>query len=300
MQSSLASYTLGSNLENLSLIGTAQNGTGNELDNTITGNELDNILEGGSGNDTLIGGLGNDTYIIDSTGDAIAENLNEGTDTILSSLESYTLGNNLENLVLVGLAQNGTGNELANTVTGNEGNNSLNGGGGNDILFGNAGADTLTGAAGADTLDGSEGDDNLNGGVGTDLLLGGAGNDVLTGGDSNDILVGGIGNDTITGGAGSDTIRYANSDGQDRINAFTAGVGGDILSFSGMTTALDVRLVTTATAGTNTQIRVSDGISGNSGFGQGELLMTLIGVALTQADITTNVDATNRPTFLFS
>ncbi|HBE51799.1 MAG TPA: hypothetical protein DDW76_24245 [Cyanobacteria bacterium UBA11369] len=112
-------------------------------------------------------------------------------------------------------------------------------------------------------------------------------------------MVGGIGNDTITGGLGSDTIRYASGDGQDRINGFTIGVGGDILSFSGITTALDVRLVTTAT-GTNTQIRVSDGIAGNAGFGQGAVLMTLVGVGLTQADINTNVDAANRPTFLFS
>jgi Ca2+-binding RTX toxin-like protein len=58
------SYTLGTNVENLTLTGTAAiNGTGNTLNNTITGNGANNILTGGSGSDTLNGGNGNDTLI---------------------------------------------------------------------------------------------------------------------------------------------------------------------------------------------------------------------------------------------
>ncbi|WOD39833.1 VCBS domain-containing protein [Nodosilinea sp. E11] len=61
VQSSI-SWTLGANLENLTLTGSsAINGTGNDLDNVIIGNGASNILIGGAGNNTLIGGGGNDT-----------------------------------------------------------------------------------------------------------------------------------------------------------------------------------------------------------------------------------------------
>lgn len=59
---SSTNYTLGENLEKLTLINNANNnGTGNNLNNVITGNSGNNILEGKGGNDRLIGGAGNDT-----------------------------------------------------------------------------------------------------------------------------------------------------------------------------------------------------------------------------------------------
>ncbi|MBN3888837.1 MAG: DUF4114 domain-containing protein [Nostoc sp. JL31] len=58
--SSLADYTLGANLENLTLTGTGNsNGTGNSLNNRIIGSSGNNILNGGAGNDTLVGVAGN-------------------------------------------------------------------------------------------------------------------------------------------------------------------------------------------------------------------------------------------------
>ena len=65
-------FVLGSDLENLDLIGSnAIDGTGNELANKINGNSVSNILiglggddllNGGSGDDKLTGGAGNDIF----------------------------------------------------------------------------------------------------------------------------------------------------------------------------------------------------------------------------------------------
>jgi Ca2+-binding RTX toxin-like protein len=162
VQSSLT-YTLGANVENLTVTGSAAiNGTGNTLDNVLIGNSANNTLtggagndtlDGGAGNDTMIGGTGNDTYVVTAAGDVVTENANEGTDTVQSSL-TYTLGANVENLTLTGTAAiNGTGNSLNNILAGNSGNN------------------TLTGATGNDTLAGGQGNDVLNGGTGNDLYL---------------------------------------------------------------------------------------------------------------------------------
>jgi len=152
VQSSIT-YTLGTNLENLILLGTiAINGIGNSLNNRLTGNAANNILNGGAGADNLAGGTGNDTYIIDNLGDIVNETSTLATeiDTVQSSI-TYTLGNNLENLTLLGTtAINGTGNTANNILTGNTANNTLNGLAGNDTLTGLAGNDTLTGGLGAD------------------------------------------------------------------------------------------------------------------------------------------------------
>lgn len=149
---STITYTLNqANIENLVLTGENNiNGTGNSLDNYLEGNKQNNTLSGGAGNDTLygnggndtlIGGSGNDTYIIDSQDAVILENTNEGTDTVISSID-YELGNNVENLVLDGTESlRGTGNSLNNVISGNDNGNTFIGNKGNDTLKGGKGSD---------------------------------------------------------------------------------------------------------------------------------------------------------------
>ena len=162
VQSSV-SHTLSTNLENLTLTGTAAiNGTGNAKNNILIGNSANNVLNGGTGADNMNGGDGNDTYFVDNVGDIVKESFDDalgGTaDTVFSSV-SYSLapgtpgnqGHGIENLTLTGFANiNATGNAKNNVLTGNSGNNTLTGSAGNDTLIGGAGNDTLTGGSGAD------------------------------------------------------------------------------------------------------------------------------------------------------
>nr|WP_312896992.1 peroxidase family protein [Microvirga soli] len=58
------SYSLGKNVENLTLTGSGNlNAAGNEIDNTLIGNSGSNILKGGGGQDVLKGGDGNDVLM---------------------------------------------------------------------------------------------------------------------------------------------------------------------------------------------------------------------------------------------
>jgi Ca2+-binding RTX toxin-like protein len=86
------SYALGGNLENLTLLGSANlNGSGNLYANEIQGNSGNNVLKGFEGADRLFGNLGNDT-LNGGTGDDTLDG-GAGVDTAVFSgnRASYTV-----------------------------------------------------------------------------------------------------------------------------------------------------------------------------------------------------------------
>ncbi|MDD1457289.1 hypothetical protein MEN95_20570 [Dolichospermum sp. ST_sed7] len=196
------------------------------------------------------------------------------------------------------------------------------GGEGNDTLDGKAGADTMIGGVGNDSyyVDNIEDriTENLNGGIDTvfstvsytlgnnldNLTLqgtsaidgtGNALNNFITGNTAANILTGGAGNDTLYLGLNDgavDIVNYALNDGSDLVYQFVRGVGGDKIQFTGVAN-IDV-----VTSGANTLLCIGDGTMNNTGFGTGQLLVTLSGITgFTATGINVNLFGTN---FLFS
>jgi Ca2+-binding RTX toxin-like protein len=229
---------LSAEIENLVLMSTATNATGNGLNNRLVGNARDNVLDGGAGVDTMIGGAGDDTYVVDAAQDIVIEASDEGYDGVKAYV-SYTLPGQVEWLTLTTAASavTGVGNARDNLIKGNSNANEL---------YGQAGNDTLDGGVGADTMVGGDGDDLYIVGVKTDVVdeTSGSGFDVvnstvtyaldgkasgveglvlissgninaygnalanwLQGREGKNLLEGGAGDDTLDGGIGADTLR---------------------------------------------------------------------------------------------
>jgi len=147
---SSVSYTLGANIENLTLTGLLNlTGRGNALDNVLTGNSGNNFLDGGGyllgynsndGADVLSGGAGDDTYFA-TLGDTVNELAGNGIDTIYTTATGYVLPDNVENLIIVGNYQylmQVTGNSLNNTIIARDNwfEQVIDGGAGADIMSG--------------------------------------------------------------------------------------------------------------------------------------------------------------------
>lgn len=80
------SWTLGANIENLTVTGTRTTATGNALDNIITGGAGAQTLDGGAGNDILTGGEGFDTFRVrGGNGSDVITDLAIGTDRLVLS-----------------------------------------------------------------------------------------------------------------------------------------------------------------------------------------------------------------------
>ena len=274
-----SSYTLGALEGSVTYTGTgAFAGTGNGFANNLTGgngggelhgmdgNDVlvggtgSDLLDGGTGADHMTGGAGNDTYWVDNVGDVVTERLNGGTDQVVSTLDHYTLPDNVENLSGSGSADfTGTGNALNNVITGGGGANHLYGLGGNDVLQGGSGDDVLDGGIGNDQMSGGAGNDvyyvDARGDVVTEAPDGGideirttlisyrlgdtlenltftghgfftgwgnAAANVIQGGDNGNSLYGLDGADTLVGGAGNDLL-----DGGTGADSMVGGAGND-------------------------------------------------------------------------
>lgn len=134
---STVSYSLATmgEVEDLTLLGAARDGYGNELGNRMRGNLQANLLAGLVGTDTLTGGAGHDTLQGGSGSDVLR------------------------------------GDAGDDDLQGGQGGDTLEGGDGDDVLRGNAGADSLSGDDGDDVLIGGAGKDMLDGGADADVFL---------------------------------------------------------------------------------------------------------------------------------
>ncbi|MEA2999710.1 MAG: hypothetical protein QOK17_1543 [Sphingomonadales bacterium] len=251
-----ASYTLGTNLENLvGTLATGQTLTGNALANVVAGFTGNDVIDGGAGADVLQGGAGNDVYYVDDAGDAVTDT--SGTDEIRTALAVYTIGasSGVENLT--GLATTGQ------SLSGTGGSNTIRGGSGDDQLFGLAGTDTLWGGAGNDQLDGGTSGDVMRGEQGDDTYLVDSSSDAVieNAGEGIDkvqtalasytlaanvenltgtaataqTLRGNALDNTITAGGASDTINSSDG-GADTV---IANGGNDIIYFGAAMTSAD-------------------------------------------------------------
>ena len=280
------SYRLGANLENLNLIGTSGIvGVGNFLNNRIQGNSGANVLNGRFGADTMIGGDGNDIYVVDNAGDVVSELSNSLTqiDTVASYI-SYTLGDNVENVRLLGTASiNATGNTLANVLYANAGNNVLDGQGGSDTAsYANFSLTTIAGASLTSTISTSSvafagvmvdlnittvqdtqgsGFDRL---ISIENLIGSDFDDELTGNAGNNILDGGEGADLLTGGRGNDTYVVDGADTVVELSGALEGLDTVLSSVSYRLTANVEYLTLTGSAFSGIGNNLDNRLVGNS------------------------------------
>ncbi|MFN0194807.1 MAG: calcium-binding protein [Aestuariivirga sp.] len=260
---------------------------------TLYGWAGSDFLDGGTGMDRMAGGADADTYVVDNAADMLTEYAGEGTDTVLSLLSTYKLGDNFENLTSLATGNFiGIGNGLANRIETGAGIDAIAGRGGNDVLVSGSGADQLHGEDGNDRLNGGDAGDRMEGGAGFDTvsyesadagvrmsldgslvatgdalgdsllgiegLAGSSFNDVLRGDANANVLTGGMGTDVLQGMAGNDVIR-----GGAGVDTVVGGLGNDSFDFLALTDAIDRIADFSNAAGNNDTLRFLGSTFGN-------------------------------------
>ncbi len=242
----IASYTLGADLENLQYSGSGSfTGNGNALNNMLTGgsgadklyggdgddmllgNAGNDTLNGGNGNDNLSGGVGNDTLVGGDGNDVL--NGMAGKDTMAGGLgdDRYFVDNAGDKITEVEEAFDDAHFDSAYIgtlgVATTVGSYTLSAYVEKMIYYGN-GIFTGTGNSAANEMKNFSlaSGAKFNGAGGEDLLFGNQWADTLNGGDGNDQLSGNAGNDTLFGGNGNDLL--IGGDGDDRMEG---GAGDD-------------------------------------------------------------------------
>ena len=237
---SSVTYTLGSNLENLTLTGKNTTGTGNDLANTLISDAKNTTLTGGNGAASFIiksgsstitnfGGLKGDSLSVSKAASASV--------TLNSRLDSNN--NSIVNNGSVTIISNGAPVDLSH-ASGSSGFKIVSNGTSGILISGSVNADTIIGGLGNDTIQGYTIGDIIDGGKDSGssqtnyLVLNGNLNNptdqqinnidqisidpnfsnVDTGITINlanqsegfTSITGGMGDDTITGGKGNDTL----------------------------------------------------------------------------------------------
>lgn len=244
---------------------------GTDQADTLVGSSGNDTLDGDLGADTLTGGDGNDIYVVDNAFDSVVET-NTSTsqiDTVKASV-SWTLGANLENLVLTGVSDiDGTGNERRNFITGNIANNVLDGAAGNDSMSGGDGNDTYyvdnTGDAVIETNSNalSGGIDSVHSRLATYTLTSNVENLYIdtpdaangTGNTLDNTLFAGTGNNVLDGREGNDTVSFAQAQAGVTVTLSTSSQQNTI--GSGLDTLKNVENLTGSA--------YADTLTGNSG-----------------------------------